>query len=343
MKQVKYILSFGLGFISFLLFMEFFFSSAGISVPSINVDTEKGERYLPNRTVSSLFTTEGFGLARTNAKGWFGKSYDKKNDSLLSIAVIGNSYVAARQVFERNNFIVKAEKVINKSGHQPPIALYNFGKEALPVQELLYVIEEIETDYNPDYMLVLLTDRSFGRINRMIPFYELNEGKLKLNTAFKQSSNFKIYSRMKSLGLEQSSLVYLLYRVKNRLSQTPSIIFDKFYIPRGESNENIENIVLQLSETDQTVLKAIDKKRKIIFVLSIDSDKNKLLETLIESSPVISLKDVLEQIRTEGMDPNYWHIDDKTGHWNNIAHRLVGEVLAEELLNIIENEDEKKK
>lgn len=105
MKTVKPACIFLSTFAVVIIFFELFLSFAGILRPIVRIDPRRGERYIPNITSSSIFVAEGFGLSETNSSGWFGKEFKDTGPNDLSVAVLGNSFVAARHVFYRNNFL----------------------------------------------------------------------------------------------------------------------------------------------------------------------------------------------------------------------------------------------
>ena len=333
MKIIKTIFFFCSGLLLTTISFELFLSFAGIMNPIVKIDSIKGERYIPNKTCNSLFIGEGFGLDRTNSQGWFGKEYIDNSDSLISIAIIGNSFVSSRQVFERNNFLTICENSMNNNLKHPKAAIYNFGKESMPIQELLFIKEEIKIDYNPDYIVILINDKNFNSPNRLVPYYELKNDKLVLNTSFSDRSVFKLYSKIQ--WLSNSSLLFLGYRVKNYLKKSPQIILDKFYV-RKKLDHQITNIVeTKINLTDQTIIKTLNEDEKVIFLLDVDSNMAELLKSLIDQSPVIDLTNALTKMKNDqGINPYYWKISNEMGHWNNDAHIVVGKELAKNLLKI---------
>ena len=335
MKKLKSILLFLIGALCASIFVDFFLSFSGVVNPIMEIDPEKGERYCPNKTCNSLFISEGFGLAKTNSKGWFGKEYVQDNDSLISIAMIGNSFVASKQVFERDNFISICESLMNDSLNNN-VAIYNFGKEALPIKELLFVEEEVEDEYDFDYLVILLNDRNFDEINRLIPYYELKNGKLVLNVQYRQSSVYKFYNKIRFLN--ESPLLFLAYRVKNYLKNSPQILFGKFYRARkhktkGNNSNKKDEVPIGLAE--RKIIGMLDEKGKIVFLLDLNPELQNDVLPLIKKSPVINLKGTLAEIRSTGTDPYYWDIAKERGHWNNSAHQYIGKYLAETLTQLI--------
>ena len=161
MRIIKSFVIFLFAFILIVLLFELLLSFGGILEPIVRIDPEKGERYYPNKITSSLFVSEGFGLAKTNSSGWFGEKFKDDGSDDITVGVVGSSWVAARQVFYRDNFLSVAEKKTNDQLQNKKISIYKFGKEDLPLREMLYIKDDISATYNPDRILVFLNKGSF--------------------------------------------------------------------------------------------------------------------------------------------------------------------------------------
>jgi hypothetical protein len=336
MKTVKSIFLFSVALILTVFLFEFILSFGGIMNPIVKIDSNKGERYFPNKMCCSMFVSEGFGLAKTNLSGWFGKEFFDNGSSDISIAVLGNSFVAARQVFERDNFLSVAEKSINEKLSKSSVSLFNFGKEAMPLSELLYIKEEISAVYNPDYYLVLINPQSFAAADRLVPHYKLVEDSLCLDLSFKNSYIVKFYNKFSFLS--ESSVLFLAYRMKNKLPQTAKILFDKFYFTKYEPQQN-NSIYYSISDLNKTIIERLAKDKKVIFLLDLDPIAYNNVKALTPKSSVIDLYSVLSKMKNEqGIDPNYWNISKVEGHWNIPAHKVIGETIAKNVINIINND-----
>lgn len=334
MKTIKSLLFFGLGILFTILLFEIILSGGSILSPIVKIDPNKGERYYPNKMCCSIFVCEGFGLAKTNSAGWFGKEFVDGGTSDISIAVIGNSFVAARQVFYRDHFLTIAEHEANKRQTNKHISFYNFGKEDLPLKQQLYLKQEIVSTYNPDYIMILINNESFNyRNHRYVPYYELtNNGKLQLDTSFKQYPFVKQFNKYQMVA--KSSILFLSNRVKNRIPQAKEILFDKFY--SGLSHTTIlDSEIFPINPVDETIIKELAKDKRVIFVLDLDSDNYYKVKSLINSSPIIELKQSLNNLKAQGIDPNFWPVSNEIGHWNQAGHKAVGEQLAKGISDIL--------
>lgn len=335
MKPIKSVLIFLLAFLSVIVFFELFLSYAGILSPVVRIDPEKGERYMPNKMCSSIFVSEGFGLAKTNSSGWFGKDFKDSGPNDISVAVLGNSFVASRHVFYRQNFLSIAEQLLNQRIPNKATSFFNFGKEDFPLKEVFYVKEDIAKMHNPDYFLVLLNPGVLNdNIQRYVAFYDLVDGKFQVDSSFKKSSFVKNYSRLKPLTT--SSVMFLAHRAKNQLPNAAEILFDKFYFNPKEIEPD-ETPADTIGMVEKAIIRELSKDPKVIFILNLPPRLAEAVRPLISGSRKIDLWPPLLAIQKLGDDPYYWPIPDKHGHWNIKGHELVGKVIADCMLNIIEH------
>ena len=327
MKTIKSIAVFFIAFVSVVVFFEFFLQYAGILSPVVRIDPEKGERYIPNKMCSSIFVSEGFGLAKTNSEGWFGRDFKDEGPKDISIAVLGNSFVAGRHVFYRQNFLSKGEGYLNEQLSDKKAFFFNYGKEDFPLKELLYVKEDIMKTHHPDYFLVLINPGALNYTSsqRYVAFYNFADGKFEVDSSFKKSSFVRNYNRFQFFT--KSSVLFLGHRVKNQIPNAGEILFDKFYIPNKEIEVD-EEIVDTITASDAAILKELSKDPKVIFLLNLDPPLAKAVQPHIAHSGKIDLWPPLLKMQQNGTDPYYWPIPDKKGHWNIKAHDLVGKVIA---------------
>ena len=331
MKTIKNSILFFLGTICAIILFEFLLTFGGVLEPSVKLDPQKGQRYIPNHTCNSIFINEGFGLSRVNSEGWFGRDPKKKDISEINIAVLGNSFVAARQIFERDHFITLTQEKINSKNPSKKIALYNYGKESVALNEELFIKEEVDSTLKPDYYVLLVNDLLFGNQGRMIPFYEIKEGQLTLNTSFK--NNFLVKKEKYLKPLMRSSVLFLLFRVKNRIPEFFEILTNTFeYKTDIEDNSIIES----LEPTYQMILKKLSEDPRIIFLLDVSPEKMKEVNAILKDAKQVNLRKILKEYQQKNLvDLNYWPLIQQHGHWNRAGHKVVADGLTNELSKII--------
>lgn len=335
------ILSFLTGILTIIILFESFLNLTETAVPINDITPEKGERYYPGKFCNSLFISEGFGMASTNSHGWFGKDFYDDGKS-ITVAVIGNSYVASRQVFYRDNFLSVAESEINRRNVIPKTELFSFGKEYMTLPELLFVKDEISNVFNPDYILILINDYSFEHVQRFIPYYELINDSLILNTEYKTASTVKLFNKYGFIG--KSSFIYMIYRVKNNFKNAPSILFDKLYSTKKEINSSSDTLEIKiLSNLEKKIFEKLVMDKKVIFLLDIHCSLYEEVKALLSQAKYIDLREPLYNLKyNKGIDPCYWKINKISGHWNHEAHKVIGSYISDEMIRFIEFDKLKK-
>jgi hypothetical protein len=334
MNYIKPFIVFLFAFILVALLFELLLNFGGILSPIVRIDPEYGERYIPNKLTCSMFVNEGFGLAETNSSGWFGKQFKDRGKNDISIGVVGGSWVASRQVFYRDNFLTIAEKAANEKLEHKHISLYNYGKDDLPLKEMLYIKNQISSTYNPDRILILINKGNFREDSqRNVAFFNIVNRKFELDTSFKQKPLVKNYSKFQLLT--KSSLLFLCYRVKNNLSHIGEIVFDKFYFSKDKKIEQ-EEIEDPIKPDDRAIIEELAKDKKIIFLLNLEGNLFEIVKSFVGQAPIINLQPALKRMYTEGgIDPYYWKITNEKGHWNIPAHKVVGQEIATQLVEIV--------
>jgi hypothetical protein len=323
MKQILYFFA---AFLFISILFELLLKWGGIMNPILTIHPENGERYLPNKMCCSLFNYEGFGLAKTNSAGWFGNDPTHRDAAATHVAVLGNSFIAARQIFARHHFLNILENKLQKAGKN--IRFYNFGKETMPLCESLYIKEEIDSLYHPDYFVVFINMRSLGNEGRYIPYYELQNDSLVLNEDFKNEPFVKQYDQFSLLS--QSSLLFLIYRVKNNIGNWGQIVLDKLYWEKSLAEKDESRSV---DEADVAVIKAFSKDPRVIFLIDIDQAREQTIRHYSAPSPLINVQPALVTLHKKtGINPYAWPITEQIGHWNYSAHRQI----AQELFNQFE-------
>lgn len=342
MKILKSIAIFSLTFLGVVIFFELLLSLCGILQPIVRIDPEKGERYRQNITCSSPFVAEGFGLAKTNSAGWFGHDFKDLGADDISVAVIGNSFVASRQVFYRQNFLSLTEKKTNEilayKNIPKTVSMFNFGKEDLPLNELLYVKEDLDAANHPDHFLILLNEGTFNVVSsRYVARYQLENGKFVVDTSFKQASFVKNYHSFEFFT--KSSVLFLAHRVKIHLPKIWEIFFDKFYIPSkhkappADEGENPASTG-HLDAEQIAYVKELSKDKRVIFLLNVHPELTAELKSIIGSSSYIDIQPVLLDAKNKGVDPNYWEIPDKVGHFNLYGHKIIANEVTKKMLGL---------
>lgn len=323
-----------------IITMETFFWFSEISLPSYyQLDDEMGIDYRPNSKV--LVLNEGFYLGRINEGGYIGKYYPKeKSEGSYRIALCGDSYTEAFQLFEKFHFGNILKRKLNERINKQ-IEVLNFGKSGIDFRTMfINYLLKIE-DYNPDLMIfVVSTSRFEKQISQSGPKLVCRNDSLIIENGFSKRSDYQLKNELSFL---RKLSTFSLLQNANTLYQsdkTLGIIFGKFYTNLTQQNEIkyvvevTPNAYDPFFETNKKIIetiRSINISGKPDFMLvSIDALPNHYQSLIDENNiKLFEAEALLETLREEGIKTNYWKATNKYGHWNHVAHKHIGMYLSE--------------
>jgi len=152
MKIVKNIFFFLLTLTIVLWIGDLYLRMSGIQDPSSNkFDPTLGRIRRENFKYVKL--NEGFSINNFNDYSYLGPSYPpEKSDSIIRIALLGDSYVEGFQVFERDHFRSITENKLNTQ-NKNRFELLNFGRSGLGIANMFAIDSLMIRNFNPDYIL----------------------------------------------------------------------------------------------------------------------------------------------------------------------------------------------
>jgi hypothetical protein len=161
-------------------------------------DSRLGITLRPN--VEGWFTSEGRTYVRINSDGLRDREHSKeKPENTIRIAVLGDSYAAARHVEMEQSFwhIMGKELADCAPFSHKQVEVINFGVSGYGTDRELLMLRHKAWDYDPDIVLLAffhgndLRDNS-NRLNPKDkgPFFYYKDNKLMLDTSFNQSEYF---------------------------------------------------------------------------------------------------------------------------------------------------------
>jgi hypothetical protein len=94
----------------------------------------------------------------TNNYGWnSGQDYQgERTPGVMRVAVIGDSFVEARQVDPDRAFPERAQAALNESGACGPVEIYRFGVSGAPLTQYPPVARYVAETFHPDLIVVLI-------------------------------------------------------------------------------------------------------------------------------------------------------------------------------------------
>jgi hypothetical protein len=180
-----------------LLLSEIVLRVVGFSAPEwYQPDPVLGWGFRPG--VEGWFTTEGRAYVRANSTGWRDREHSiEKPKDTYRIAVLGDSYVEARQVDIKDTFWSLLEGGLNDCAFQPrkKIEVMGLGVSGFGTAQEYLVLESAALRYRPDLVLLAFTNGNDVANNskslepeKARPFFVVDSaGGLQLDTSFVES------------------------------------------------------------------------------------------------------------------------------------------------------------
>ena len=300
------------------------------------VDKQLGFIYSPD-TKFTMFN-EGFSLGRINNHGLIGKDCNKKKtNNTFRIALLGDSYVQGIQLFEKEHFATILENKLNNKGNKK-IEVLNFGVSGHNLSDMYCYYQNKVKEFKPDLVLFFICENDLKDKNIQIkktelyPYAEIINDSLTINYDFTKNRKYKIYDNTKYLfSLSFGRLLNKIY-INIKTKQTFSILFDKFYeIFKTNTKQTSQKEIINLTRTSKLILLEFKKENSIIVYRdTINQSIDKIIRNEI-AIPIINLNDTLNYLRDNNINPNYWKVTKKNGHWNHIGHKTIGEFINNRL------------
>ena len=214
------------GLIAAFIISEIFLRIIGFSNPLFyEYDEYLGWKLRPN--AEGWFRKEGGAYIKINSQGFRDREHELiKADSVIRIAILGDSYAEAMTLPVEETFWSILEKKLNelKSFKDKSVEVINFGVGGYGTDQELLQLELDVWNYSPDIVILAFfagndirnnyreLDQSTGK-----PYFNLKDNKLELDTNFRKSSKFhKLISDIAKYPrrlISQYSRVYQLYKL----------------------------------------------------------------------------------------------------------------------------------
>lgn len=330
---MKNIIGFVFGLLVCLIFVEAYVSNSFMMNRFINdYDPEVGRI----RKANAIYVKfeEGFGIGKVNNFNYLNKEYPiNKSEENIRIALIGDSYVESFQVFDRNYFGRIMENILNEKLNKP-VEVLNFGRSGFNIGHCYVYYNTFVKKFNPDYVLYILGSNDFTTVSvePLLPIVKLDNQSLGIEKPYINSDYLKKYEKM--IPLLSISVLFNNLNTGRKLLKKDYMLpklFDKFYVSKIENQETDEvdqKNKIEISPKIGLILDFLQEEKGYFFLRS-DVEVVNTKQTFCNISHIFKNKDY---------NPHEWKITKTTGHWNNMAHRDIGEYMAEEMEKIIRKE-----
>lgn len=186
-------LLFSVSLAGFLGIAEIILRMAGISFPRFyQSDPELGFRLRANE--EGWFRSEGRTYIRINRHGWRDREHsERKPESTMRIAVVGDSFAEALQVAQEDTFWAIMEQQLQQRGcwNKKRVEVLNFGVSGYGTAQEKLVLQQHVWQYEPDIIVLAMFPGNDIRNNspslepqKRRPFFRLHDGALCRETAF---------------------------------------------------------------------------------------------------------------------------------------------------------------
>lgn len=172
----------------------------GFSYPMLHVpDDLAGVRLRAG--AEGTYREEGEALVRINSDGWRDRERTRaKPPNVVRIAVLGDSFMEAVQVDFESTFSALLERELNdcQAYGKRAVEVLNFGVSSYGTAQQLLTLRERVWPYAPDVVLLAFLPSNDVRNNsaklegwKARPFFELRDGRLALNSTFRDDPAFR--------------------------------------------------------------------------------------------------------------------------------------------------------
>jgi len=336
-----------ISFISIFILSEIFIRTSNIaSVSSTEFyhDIGRGRR----RNLNYLYFNEGFGIGKFNKYRYIGESNPpKKSQNTIRIALMGDSYVESFQIFQRDYFGEIAKNYLENIYQTKQFEFLNFGRSGFDIADIYAYQKTLVEKFNPDFILYMISNEDLEPkySDPLRPRTIIENDSLVVSLYFKQHE-IEVFEKTKFLT-QNFSILNMLNNGRKKTKVIPffAILLDKIYYWFNPENEStISHPVYhkadyQINPVTKKIIESLDPNKVIIVNRDLEELPWKFQELCLNNGlKYFDISKKLNSMKENGIDPNWWKVTNKRGHWNQKAHQTVGKEIAIKISEIIENQ-----
>jgi len=341
--MVKNLLGFVIGLVVSLIMLELFVSNAAIETKSTtDFDTIMGRTKRANLDFT-LFN-EGFSMGTINRYGYLGPAYPpEKEPGTLRIALLGDSYVESFQLFRRDQLHAILENKLSQS-LACPVEVLNFGRSGFDLADMYAYQLNFVNKFHPDLIVYFLSesDLQCTQTDALLPKVILKDRTPVVTNDLMPKARIDEFEKTKFLT-QNSAILQMMNNSRKLIKRGlfwPKML-DKFYF---KDRTMTESVAASTDSIPEIAIKIAENLSNNVVVCNRGKEplSDKFMEIIREDKlPFVDVNDTLSVLIKSGVDPNYWQVTKKRGHWNYRGHQAVGNYLAHQLEEIIrENQGE---
>ncbi len=330
MKILKNILFFHIGLLLSLFLIEVFLVVGEVSKSNWTILTPNlGKTNKPSMKI--IYYSEGFYIGKINSYGYVGPSYPKeKPGKAIRIILNGDSYVEGLHVFDRYHFRTLIENKLNEV-LTDSVQVLNFGKGIFDFYDMYCYQVNYTSQFNPDINLIFVHNIDFKEDrDDAMPYCVIENDSLKINNEFKNSNRFKDYNMLKPVM--ESAIGRLGFNCYKQIDNAPSIIFDKFYSVFNKPVVMKQPFPIDFTDEAKGIIDILskDKRNVIVYWDRIQDNIKKYINDA--GIKTIDLSEGIKKEEENGHNLEYWAATNESGHFNHEGHKVISELLINNLL-----------
>lgn len=293
-----------------------------------------------------FFINEGMACGKLNEYGFIGGAYPlKKPENTIRIALLGDSFIEAYQVFERHYFGTVAKKELESAFPGIKFEIMNFGCAGFEITDMYAYQKNTVERFDPDYIFYLISrdDLEPENSDLLRPVVSIQSDSLRISydfnpaeiKKFKRADFFLMHSAVFSMMNDS--------RKKLEIVSPASIIFDKVYLwfskPEIDKHDKMNGETeYKINPVTSKIIKSSGPS-KVVIINRGDVEMPESFIALCKENkvPFFDLYPVLAKAKESGHDPRYWAVTRKHGHWNYEGHQLAGRELSKIAEGLIRN------
>jgi hypothetical protein len=332
-----------------LLGLDLWLQWAQVATPLENrADPRLGPVYRPGVEFSRF--SEGFFLGGANAWGFLGTGAPPaRQGEELRILLLGDSFVLGHTVLERHHFKTRlARDLTRRLGRE--VVVLNFARADYSLWNMHQHYVEHASAWDHDLALFFTADGDLLSPRpadpAMYPYTEASGDSLRINRDFRHSAKRRLYVQLEPVltRLAMPRLGFNLLKIIDS-GQWQPVLLGRFApepaddpgVQRGDVPGPLPPEVLArpappLPQTTLAILDDLAARPRCVVVLPWRIRPDFAAAVRASGVATLDATPVWAELRERGIDPWWWPVTGRHGHWNQTAHAALGAWLAEQIL-----------
>ena len=209
----------------------------------------------------------------------------------------------------------------------------NFGMSGFNLNDDYIYFDEYVRKFKPDVTIIILSDEDFESLktDKFRPYIEIVNDSICINEDFTKSGEYQ--KKLKSRFIRGRFHILGLLNVAKKIIHSQElkyILFDKL-VKRSHHESTNEYTI------DDIYPQLLNKMVKENIIIALRENISPFYYEIVKNSGIkfIDLNEAFNEYPQNKY--YYWKATNKYGHWNQIAHKAIGDYLAKEIEKLVKN------